>query len=95
MDIFEEFRSNLKFYRDKLQFSQCELAIQADCSNGLIGNIEAGKVKPSFDTIIRLATALKIHPADLFLRESSKSNLQIADELKSKLCKMVDETILN
>ena len=68
-----EFRMNLKFYREQKGWSQAELAIQADSSNGQIGNIEAGKAFPSFELILRIADAFSIHPADLFLRDSSKA----------------------
>ncbi|MBQ6568133.1 MAG: helix-turn-helix transcriptional regulator, partial [Treponema sp.] len=43
--VFDDFRMNLKFYREKKGFSQSDLAVQANCSNALIGNIEAGRVK--------------------------------------------------
>lgn len=67
-----EFRMNLKFYREQKGWSQAELAIQANSSNGQIGNVEAGKASPSIDLVFRIAEALSIHPADLFLRDSSK-----------------------
>ena len=67
-----EFRMNLKFYREQKGWSQAELAIQANSSNGQIGNVEAGKSSPSIDLVFRIAEALSIHPADLFLRDSSK-----------------------
>lgn len=54
---------NVKYYRDRRGMTQAELAVQADCSNGLIGNIEAGNTHPSFDTIVALARALGVHPA--------------------------------
>ncbi len=56
------------YYRRERNFSQRDLAIQADCTDGMIGQIEAEKSKPSFDMIIRLA-ALEVHPADLFLMD--------------------------
>lgn len=68
----DDFRTNLKHYRETKGWSQSQLAIQANSSNGQIGNIEAGKSQPSLDLIIRIADALQIHPADLFLRDSSK-----------------------
>lgn len=91
---FDDFRLNLKFYREKRSFTQFDLAVQADCSNALIGNIEAGRVKPSFETIVKFSEALKIHPADLFLRETSKSNEQMRKELKENINKIIDEVIL-
>ena len=69
----EEFRKNLKFYREQRGWSQAELAIQADSSNGQIGNVESGKASPSIDLVFRIAKALSIHPADLFLRDASKA----------------------
>lgn len=71
--IFDEFRFNLKHYRELKGWTQSQLAIQANSSNGMIGNIESGKSKPSLDNIIRLAAALDVHPADLFLRDASKN----------------------
>lgn len=92
---FDEFRMNLKYYREKRSFSQFDLAVQADCSNALIGNIEAGRVKPSFETIVKFSEALNIHPADLFLRETSKSNAQVRQELKENISKIIDEIVIN
>lgn len=91
--FLDDFRMNLKFYREQCHFSQSELAIQADCSNGLIGNIEAGKVKPSFDTILKLSSALKIHPADLFLRNASKSKTEFFIILKNKIANEIQSLI--
>lgn len=92
-DYFEDFRFNVKYYRDLLKISQSTLAIQADCSNGLIGNIEAGKAHPSFETIVALATALHVHPADLFLRNASKNNKAVKNYLKTVLHKELDKII--
>ena len=38
-EFFDNFRMNLKFYREQKGYSQSELAIQANSSNGMIGNI--------------------------------------------------------
>ena len=84
-DFFEPFRFNIKFYRSERNISQRELAIQADCTDGMIGQIEAGRTKPSFDMIGKLANARKVHPADLFLRDASKSQEKVS-ELLSELC---------
>ena len=69
-DFLKIFRMNVRFYREQRKMSQSQLAIGADCTNGLIGQIEAGATKPSFDRIINIAAALKIHPVDLFLRDA-------------------------
>ncbi len=84
---------NMKFYREKLGFSQSELAIQANSSNGMIGNIESGKAKPSFDNILKIAAALKIHPADLFLRNASTTVSNTKKILRSELIPQIEEFV--
>jgi len=74
MDAYkDDFRSNMKFYREQKGWSQAELAVQADSSIGQIGNVESGKASPSIDLVFRIAKALSVHPADLFLRDASKT----------------------
>ncbi|MCI7440755.1 MAG: helix-turn-helix transcriptional regulator [Treponema sp.] len=86
---FEIFRSNIKFYRDVKGYSQSELAIQTDVTNGLIGQIESGRTKPSFDTIVKIASALGVHPADLFLRNASVGREKINQAMKKILEKEI------
>ena len=94
MDSFyEDFRMNIKYYRDLRGLNQSELAIQADSSNGMIGNIESGKAYPSFKNILAIAKALKVHPADLFLRDASKSKEEIRTILKEQIGKEIDQII--
>lgn len=81
-EYLEIFRLNMKYYREKLGISQSQLSIICDCGTGTIGGIESGKAKPSFDMLIKIAEALKITPADLFIRDVSKSKLEIKKEIK-------------
>ena len=92
-EYFEEFRMNMKYYREQRGFSQADLAIQANSSNGMIGNIEAGKARPSFQSIVNIAKALGIHPADLFLRNSSQSSKHTKEVLNSELLSLVKDFI--
>ena len=78
----DAFRMNMKYYREQLGISQTQLSIICDCGTGTIGGIESGKAKPSFDMIIKISEALKINPADLFIRDASKSKKNLRDELK-------------
>lgn len=91
--FFDDFRMNMKYYREKKGFSQSELAIQANSSNGMIGNIESGKAKPSFENIVRIAQALEVHPADLFLRNSSQSLANTKSILKNELLPEIENFI--
>ncbi|HBB13486.1 MAG TPA: hypothetical protein DCZ76_04330 [Treponema sp.] len=92
-DYFEIFRLNMKFYREQMKMSQSQLAIGADCTNGLIGQIEAGTTKPSFDRIINIAAALKIHPADLFLRNASSTVSETKKILLTELLPQIENFV--
>ncbi|MBQ9207810.1 MAG: helix-turn-helix transcriptional regulator [Treponema sp.] len=92
-DYFETFRFNVKFYREKKKISQSQLAIGADCTNGLIGQIEAGSTKPSFDRIVNIANALNIHPADLFLRNASTTVTNTKNILRTELIPQIEEFV--
>lgn len=81
-NYLDEFRMNVKYYREKLGISQTQLSIICDCGTGTIGGIESGKAKPSFDMMIKIAQALKVTPADLFIRDISKSKTELKQELK-------------
>jgi DNA-binding XRE family transcriptional regulator len=82
-NYLDDFRMNVKYYREKLGISQTQLSIICDCGTGTIGGIESGKPKPSFDMMIKIAQALKVTPADLFIRDISKSKSQLKQELKT------------
>ena len=78
----ESFRLNMKHYREKRRISQTQLSILCDCGTGTIGGIESGRAKPSFDMIVKIAEALKITPADLFIRDSSETKQALREKLK-------------
>ena len=54
-------------------FTQAELAERADLSVDMIAKLETGATGPSFDSIERLAQALRIDPAQLFTHELAGS----------------------
>ena len=92
-NFLDIFRMNMKYYREQKGISQSQLAIGANCSNGLIGQIEAGSTKPSFDTVIAIADALNIHPADLFLRNASTTVTHTKSLLKEELVPLIENFI--
>ncbi len=92
-DYFDIFRMNMKYYREQKNLNQSELAIQANSSNGMIGNIESGRAKPSFDNIIKIAAALEVHPADLFLRNASATINNTKKLLRTKLMPQIEDFI--
>ena len=50
-------------------FTQAELAEKAELGVDMIAKLETGATGPSFDSIERLAKALRIDPAQLFTHE--------------------------
>lgn len=89
----EEFIKNLKFYRNEKKISQEKLAEACDCATGTIGCIECGKALPSFEMIVNIAAALKIHPADLFLRNASTTVANTKEILREKLLPQIETFI--
>ena len=89
-DVFIE---NLKYYRDKCSITQAKLAEMCDCQPGTIGCIECGRQYPSFEMIIKISEALKINPADLFLRNASTTSASAKNILRTELIPQIEEFI--
>ncbi len=91
----EEFIKNLKYYRNQKGFSQEKLAESCDCATGTIGCIECGKAMPSFEMIDKIAAALQIHPADLFLRNASTTVADTKNILRTELIPQIQAFVEN
>ena len=63
----EIFRKNLKFYRNKLGFTQDKLSELSGISSDYLSEIERGKRVPSFKRMDLIAKALDIEVYKLFL----------------------------
>lgn len=85
---------NMKNFREIMNISQMELAEKVGCSPTLIGKIESTKRFPSADNINRIAIALGVTPADLFLElnnsEVSKSVISKQKRKKQLIFKIND-----
>lgn len=94
-DFKTDFVDNLIYYRGKKNLSQLELSGICDCAKSTIGNIESRKNFPSFELILKIAYALEIHPADLFLRNASATRDDVRnffdEELSVKMKEMVEK----
>ena len=90
-----DFIANLIYYRELRGYTQSVLAGLCDRTKGNIGVIESGKSAPSFEMILKIADALEIHPADLFLRNASQTREEVRkffdEELSSKMQEMVEK----
>ena len=81
IDVRMLLSKNMKNFREILSISQMELAEKVGCSPTLIGKIETMKRFPSADNLNRIATALGVTPADLFLE---LNNSEILKSVTSK-----------
>ena len=94
MNAYEsDFIANLIYYREQRGYTQSVLAGLCDRSKGNIGVIEAGKSAPSFEMILKIAEALEIHPADLFLRNASKTRTEVHDFFEKEIVETVKELV--
>ncbi|MBQ8013910.1 MAG: helix-turn-helix transcriptional regulator [Treponema sp.] len=95
MSFQRDFIENLKYYRSLKGYSQAKLAELCQCQPATIGCIECARQFPSFDLLFKISTALEIHPADLFLRNASKSTLNtrkiMSTDFISYVSKFVEE----
>jgi transcriptional regulator with XRE-family HTH domain len=63
------FGNNVKVYRNRRNWSQADLAENANISINFLGDIERGKKWPHPDTLTKLADALEIKVFELFMEE--------------------------
>jgi transcriptional regulator with XRE-family HTH domain len=62
----EKFGANVRARRERLGIPQDELAARASLHRTYIGSVERGERNISLANILRLASALKCRPVDLF-----------------------------
>ena len=93
IEFQEDFVENLKFYRKQKGISQEKLAEMCDCATATIGCIEICRQLPSFDMITKIAAALKIHPADLFLRNASTTVANTKEILLKELIPQIEDFV--
>ncbi len=79
------------YYRTQKRLSQLDLSGICECGKSTISGIEARKHFPSFELILKIAYALEIHPADLFLRNASTSRREVREFFEKDVLKMVQE----
>jgi transcriptional regulator with XRE-family HTH domain len=64
-DLAEHFAENLAYYHGLSGLSQEALASRAEIHRTQVGDLLRGKQMPRLDTLIKLAGALGVPPADL------------------------------
>ena len=86
-----DFVDNLIYYRTKKNMSQLELSGICECAKSTISGIESRKNYPSFELILKIAYALEITPADLFLRNASQAVFETRKVLQNEFMPYVDK----
>ncbi len=88
-----DFIANLIYYRELRGYTQAILAGLCDRTKGNIGVIESGASAPSFEMILKIADALEIHPADLFLRNASHQREEVREFFEKELSETVKSMV--
>lgn len=66
VDILRNFASNMKFFRERLNWKQSDLAAAANIDRATISRIETNERVPSLKTILNIAEALGVSIDDLY-----------------------------
>lgn len=74
------FAANLRMLRKRAGLTQEQLAEYADASRGSIASYELGRVWPGEEAVNRIAKALKVRPAALFI-DPDLMDLEVAFEV--------------
>ena len=91
-DYANDFFDNMIYYRTQKGLSQLELSGICDCGKSTISGIESRKHFPSFELILKIAYALEIHPADLFLRNASQSRNNVREFFEKDIMQLVEKS---
>lgn len=96
--IQELFIKNLRFYRNKKNFTQLAFSEKIDLSPNYLNAVENGKNFPSPEVLQKMADELEILPYELFLEnvndDKKEFDAQLSDkiiqDLKSQVCEVFD-----
>ena len=88
MTLQQIFIANLKRSRKERGLSQMALSVRCDTTSNYIGQIEMGRRIPSFETIEKIAAALKIPPQALFSHNANAVQKEEVPKAEDYLQKM-------
>ena len=73
-ELFNAYTSNIRRLRTSKNMTQAELAEKANLSDKYISYIETGRQWGSIETLLKLANALGVEPADLLRANNNNNN---------------------
>lgn len=84
---------NIRTYRKINNYSQFELAVQADVSEQTINSIEGCRLWPSDKTLNKLSEALNVEIYKLFIPQEIKLSKELENELKNSIVKSIEKYV--
>ena len=84
-ELKRAFGLRIRSLRKSKKLSQEDLAEKAELHPTYIGGVERGERNPSFESILRIASALGVSPSQLFKFEGVKTSLNLDDEIAEEL----------
>ena len=79
---------NIKFYRDKFEITQEELAFRADVSVSYLCKLENGKQNVTVDILDRIACGLGIYTYQLYMESRDREPAKVLS--KARIDRMTD-----
>jgi transcriptional regulator with XRE-family HTH domain len=79
--------SQIRKSRIQNNVSQMELSLRSNLSQSFIANLEKGKKMPSVLTLLKIADALEINPAEFFFRNINPETKQ---QVKEKIIDLLE-----
>ena len=73
-ELFNAYTSNIRRLRTERNMTQAKLAEEANLSDKYISYIETGRQWGSIETLLKLANALGVEPADLLRANNNNNN---------------------
>ena len=73
-ELFNTYTSNIRRLRTSKNMTQAELAEKANLSDKYVSYIETGRQWGSIETLLKLANALGVEPADLLRANNNNNN---------------------
>jgi transcriptional regulator with XRE-family HTH domain len=90
MDIPDQLQyviDQIKKVRVQQGVSQMELSLRANLSQSFLANLENNKKQPSVLTLIKIASALGVHPKDFFPQKTASIDKQ---EIKKEIIRLFE-----
>ncbi|MEK6647614.1 MAG: helix-turn-helix transcriptional regulator [Candidatus Firestonebacteria bacterium] len=97
-ELYKLLGNRIKYLRTEQNLTQEKLSEKTNLHNSYIGLIERGNKSPSLDTLQKIANALNVSLADLFIEESIRENKnrkhrELFNIIKNKSSKQIDTLI--